>query len=82
MLIYNPEGQPVTCDKDQVEVLLKAGWSKTPPEKKGEEKITKDEISKMNLKQLQEFAEKAKIKIPDDKKLLESVKEFVLSQVE
>ena len=41
MKLYNKEGKIVNADKDQMEILIDAGWTKTKPEVVSEKTETK-----------------------------------------
>ena len=47
MILYTPQGKPFNADKDQVDVLLKAGFKKEPPKPKKDEDPKKDEPPKL-----------------------------------
>ena len=49
MKVYNLDGKAVTVDKEQMQIVLDAGWSKTKPEveKEVEPEVEEPELPKL-----------------------------------
>jgi len=64
MKVYNLDGKAVTVDKEQMEIVLDAGWSKTKPEVETEEekqaKIDADDAQALADKEAEEAEEAQK----------------------
>jgi len=46
MKVYDKEGKVVNADKNQIEILMNAGWTKTKPELIIKEELKKDTVVK------------------------------------
>jgi hypothetical protein len=85
--MYNKKGEQITVDREQIKVMEKLGFSRTPPnaeevDHEAEKAKLKKRINSMNNDELDTFVkENPQYEVPADLKTGKDIKEFLIKSI-